>query len=94
MTSPWAAALPKIDALIAEHKDDAHSKQVVPGCPSCLFKNASWPKSERDDRPYHERWYDPEKPPIVVDGWQAEGPGIEPLKTSDEERPSWLKPDV
>lgn len=46
MTSVWAVALPKIDALIAEHKDGRHSANPVGGCPSCLFKRASWPKTD------------------------------------------------
>ena len=37
MTSVWKDALPKIDALISDHKGGAHRGKPVTGCPSCLF---------------------------------------------------------
>lgn len=35
--SVWKTALPKIEALITEHKDGVHRSRPVTACPSCLF---------------------------------------------------------
>lgn len=38
--SLWRDALPKIEALIVEHKTGAHGGNPVTACPSCLFTRA------------------------------------------------------
>jgi len=35
--SVWKEALPKIEALIVDHKNGAHRGHPVTACPSCLF---------------------------------------------------------
>lgn len=35
--SVWDAALPKIEALIEDHKRGQHGRAPVTACPSCLF---------------------------------------------------------
>lgn len=47
MSNPWADALPKIEALVVEHRDGAHRGSPVTACPSCLFTSGRQDRSSR-----------------------------------------------